>query len=78
MAGSKADCTVRLKISGQDQREALFHRPFTCRTPWILTLQGTEIRVMRTRARACVWLCKRAHRGGLNDEEGRTLIAHNA
>ncbi|XP_011707595.1 PREDICTED: uncharacterized protein LOC105462588 [Wasmannia auropunctata] len=39
MAGSKADCTVRLKISGlQDQRRALFHRPFTCRTPWILTL----------------------------------------
>jgi len=55
MAGSKADCAVRLKISGlRDQRGALFHRPFTCRTPWILTLQGTEMRATRTRARVRV------------------------
>jgi len=44
MAGSKAGRAVRLKISAlRDQRGALFHRPFTCRTPWTLTLQGTEI-----------------------------------
>lgn len=85
MAGSKAGRAVRLKISElQDQRGALFYRSFTCRTPWILVLQGTEIRVTCARVRArvcvyvCVWLCKRTHRGGLYDEESRTLIAHNA
>lgn len=38
MAGSKADRAVRLKISRlRDQLGALFHGPFTCRTPWTPT-----------------------------------------
>jgi len=55
MAGSKADCAVRLKISGlQDQRGALFHRPFTYRTPWILSKEQKYVWRARARVRVVV------------------------